>query len=59
MRLTQRRKCEECEAPVTLVKDFPETTNMFEADANPLSGDLLEDVRKWRQQKVYCEEHKP
>lgn len=60
MILTQRRKCdeEECEAPITLVKEFPETINLLDANANPLTGDLLEAVKEWRQQKVYCEEHK-
>jgi hypothetical protein len=57
MKLIKRRKCEICEAPVTLVKDFPVTTNLFDTDANPLSGEVLKRVKTWRQRKVYCEKH--
>lgn len=59
MKLTQRRKCEVCEAPVTLIKNFAVTANLFDAKANPLTGELLERIRAWRRQKVYCEEHQP
>jgi len=59
MKITQRRKCEVCEAPVTLVREFAVTINLFEADANPLSGELLEEITAWRRKKVYCDEHEP
>jgi hypothetical protein len=58
MKITKRCKCEVCEAPITLVKDFPVTVNMFDVNANPLSGELLEEIKAWRRQKLYCDEHK-
>lgn len=59
MMLRRTGKCEVCEIPCSEKRDFQGPVDMFNPEAKPaLKGDMAEDIKSWRNEPMYCEEHK-
>lgn len=52
-------KCSTCRKPTAEHKVFLVTIDMFDpSPKNLIKGELLDQVKEWRQSKMYCEKHK-
>ena len=59
MKIKRSGKCETCQRSCVQRKVFIEKISIFEPDANPLRGELLKQLKTWRDSPIYCEEHEP
>ncbi len=54
-------KCDVCQKVVLLTKEFTstETVDMFSPAPATIRGKLARQIKKWRDQKDYYDEHQP
>lgn len=58
MKLIRYGKCATCQIPVKVNKEFMETVDMFNPTDKPvIRGELSEQIKAWRDEPLYCEEH--